>query len=263
MSDYKDTVHKSSTKFGFKTPHKFPTAPREVKQLLDLTDQLYPTGRAWRLFNGNHFEQLHKAINESFLQLREDCLSFLNSAIPDNEEFDEKDCIYWEGKLGLISNPNLTIELRKQIIVNKLSFPRNIKARQSLAYIQKQIELYGFTDVKVYANIFYDINGQYYYMTPLEVGGNAIAVTQHGGITQHGNSTQHGDGNFEVIANEAGEESYSTGGNQNLWATFFIASPNGLYQKGTVDANRKQEFRELILKLKPAHLVAFTFINYV
>jgi len=31
----------------------------------------------------------------------------------------------------------------------------------------------------------------------------------------------------------------------------------------TIAANRQEEFRELVLKLKPAHLVAFTFINFV
>ena len=36
---------------------------------------------------------------------------------------------------------------------------------------------------------------------------------------------------------------------------------NGLLEKGTVNINRKKEFKELVLKLKPAHSVAFTFIN--
>lgn len=263
MSNYEDTVHRQSTKFGLKTPHKFPTEPIEEKQLLDLTDQLYPTGRAWRLFNGNVFESLHRAINESFFELRSNTAALLDSTIPDNENFDVKDCIYWEGKLGLISNQNLTLELRKQIILNKLIFPKNIKARQGLEYIQNEIEIYGFTGVKIYPNIFYDSNGDYYYMNPMQVSGNIAAATQHGGATQHGNSTLHGDGNFEVIANEAGDENYSTGGKEFLWATFYIAGLNSIYEKGSIDSSRKREFRELILKLKPAHLVAFTFINYI
>jgi hypothetical protein len=261
MSSFKDTIHGLATKFGFKTKHKFPTTPREESQLLDLTDQLYPTGRAWR-FNGSQFEKLHRAINDVFFQLRADCVSLLNSSFPDNEYFNISDCIYWEGKLGIISNSALPLELRMQIIRNKMAFPRNIKARQGPAYINQQIELQGFTGVKIYENIFYDNNGNYYYKTPFEVSGDILDVTQHGGITQHGNSTQHGDGSFEVIANDIENEVYSIGGNQNLYATFFIASAASLYEKGIVESHRKQEFRELILKLKPAHLVAFTFINY-
>ena len=65
------------------------------------------------------------------------------------------------------------------------------------------------------------------------------------------------------IANDVNEENYSIGGNENLYATFFIASPVSLLEKGTVSNNRKKEFKELVLKLKPAHLVAFTFINYI
>lgn len=263
MSNYQETVHRFLTKFGFKTRHKFPSIVPQEKKFVDLTNQLYPTGRAWRVFNGNNLEKVHRAINDIFLQFQEESSSLLNTVIPDNEFFTIEDCLYWEGKLGMITNNLLTLEQRRQIILNKLAFPKNIKSRQSLNYIQNQLNLYGFTDVKVYANIFQDINGNYYHKSPEELSNEIQTETQHGGITQHGNSTQHGDSNFDVIANDVNEENYSIGGNENLYATFFIASPVSLLEKGSVSNSRKKEFKELVLKLKPAHLVAFTFINYI
>ena len=263
MSKFTDTIHKLSTKFGFKTPHKYPSTPQEERGFIDLTDQLYPTGRAWRFVNSSSLEKLHKAINDIFISFRDDAYSIVNTVIPDNEFFTVEDCIYWEGKLGLVSNSQLTLQLRKEIILTKLSFPKNIKARQSLNYMQKQLISYGFTEVKIYANMFQNPDGSYYYLSPQDIATNASMVVQHGGTTQHGNSTQHGDSNFEVIANEITNEDYSTGGDAYLWATFFIASPISLYEKGAVPNIRKQEFKELILKLKPAHTVAFTLINYI
>ena len=89
----------------------------------------------------------------------------------------------------------------------------------------------------------------------------ALLNTQHGWPTQHG-PTQHGKGVFDVIANTIETESYNIGGNQNLWSTFFIASKDGLTKAGIIELSRKREFKELILKLKPAHLVAFCLISY-
>lgn len=263
MSNYTDTVHRFLTKFGFRTRHKYPSAAPKEREFVDLTNQLYPTGRAWRILNGNNLEKLHKAINDIFIQVQDDSYALINTAIPDNEFFTIEDCLYWEGKLGLITNPLLTLEQRRSIILNKLAFPKNIKARQSLKYIQKQLNDYGFTGVKVYENKFLDANGNYYYMNPKDLAALAQLETQHGQQTQHGNSTLHGDSNFDIIANEVNDEVYSIGGDQNLWATFYIASPVSLTEKGHVDFNRKTEFKELVLKLKPAHTAAFTFINYI
>ena len=98
------------------------------------------------------------------------------------------------------------------------------------------------------------------YQSPFDVLSGSLNEIQHGGITQHGDSTQHGGDNFELIANSIEEvESYSTGG--ILWPTFFIGGPN-LGDVASVPRNRLREFKETVIKLKPAHTVAFTFINY-
>ena len=161
----------------------------------------------------------------------------------------------WEYRLGLITSEGVDLELRKSAILRKMGFPGNVKARQSKKFIEYQLQLSGF-DVYIHENVKP-------YKTPIEVSAISVNSTQHGGNTQHGNSTQHGGVSFSVIANSIEvNESFSIGGDANLWATFFIGGPN-LGDTANVPVTRLREFKELVLKLKPAHLVAFTLINYV
>lgn len=254
------TVH-GKFKFGFKTKHKFPTVRPENKQMMDLVNFLYPTGRAWLLPEKGNYRMIHNVINNAFLNVKFHLKSMLNSYFPDNDEFDESDCEFWENKLGLISANSLSLSKRKEIILRKMAFPRGIEARQSLAYIQSQLDIYGF-NVQIYENIFQNPDGSFYHANPNDILNLALLDTQHGWPTQHGAGTQHGQGAFDLIANTIETEIYNIGGNQNLWSTFFIASKDGLTKMGTIELSRKREFKELILKLKPAHLVAFSLINY-
>ena len=254
------TVH-GKFKFGYKTKHRYPTSKEDVNELNDQVNLLYPTGRAWFLPENGAFRKFHEVINNALLKVKDFTKSTINSYLPDNDEFSVQDCEFWENKLGLISSNSLSLEKRKEIIYRKIAFPQNIKARQGLLYIQEQIDIYGF-NVKIYENIFKDANGNYYHETPKNIILQAQLDTQHGPPTQHGLSTQHGQGLFDVIANNIDDEVYSVGGDQNLWATFFIASKDSLFQGASVPLERKKEFKELILKLKPAHLVAFCLITY-
>lgn len=259
--DKNSTQSGLKTPYGLRTPHRLPTKTSQAEDLLGLVNQLYPTGRAWYLPENGVFQNVHKAVNTSLLRTIEDIYSTIDSSIPDNVNFLEEDCLLWEYKLGLTSNLSLTVAQRREIIYRKFAYPRNIKARQGFRYIQEQLNLYGF-NVGVYENIFYDINGNYYYKLPSDILANSVSDVQHGSPVQHGDSTQHGGGNFEVIANNMYEENYNIGGLENLWATFFIASQNDISSSAAIPASRKIEFKELVLKLKPAHTVAFTFVNY-
>ena len=256
------TQHGEKTPFGVRTPHKFPSKTSDAEDFMRLVNQLYPTGRAWYLPEDGVFQNFHKAVNLSFLRFINDVYSTIDSSIPDTSNFTEEDCLLWEYKLGLNTNLSLTLNQRREIILRKIAYPQNIKSRQGLSYIQEQLNIYGF-DVGVYENIFWNPDGTYFYKLPTDIINNSIIPTQHGGEVQHGQSTQHGAGNYDVIANNMYEENYSIGGSENLWATFFLASPNDITQRAVIPQARKAEFRELVLKLKPAHLVAFTFINYL
>lgn len=260
FNNEKKTTFGLGTPFGLKTPFKLPNANKLIIDILnDLAKQLYPTGRAWGLKLNSVFFNLHKAFNLSFLRLIEDSNSTIDSQFPDNINFDENDCLLWENRLGLISNLMLDIEIRKTAIKRKMAFPGNIKARQHPFYIEYQLRLAGF-DVYIHENRFFEF-GEWVYKTPQEISMLPLVELQHGLDTQHGSGTQHGGGAFNLIANNiSNSENYNVGPN-NLWATFFIGGEN-LGDYTNVPNTRLREFKELVLKLKPAHTVAFTFINY-
>ena len=252
----RSTVHGVGTPHGYSTPHRFPTEVNETLTdiMAGLSRQLYPTGRAWYMRNNGVFDNLHKAINRSFIRFLNDCDETINGAFPDNAEFSENDATLWEYRLGLRVAPPLDLETRKLIILRKMAYPGNVAARQSPLFIEMQLQLAGF-------NVWIHENTQPY-RTPADIVALSLELTMHGPPTQHGGGTQHGYTNFDVIANDAViSESYSVGSG-NLWATFFIGGEN-LGEVAEVPENRLIEFKELVLKLKPAHTVAFTFINYV
>ena len=229
-------------------------------KILALTKQLYPTGRAWRMFPGSVLEKLHSGLAVSEAKAYEDAVSLLDSALPDNANFTVDDATDWERRLGLITNDLVSLDDRKLAIIRKMNHPGTIPARQHYLYIQGQLQAAGF-NVYVYENIFPGYPSGFITKTPEEVSGGPGLVIQHGDI-QHGDA-QHGEGLFEKVVNSIDSDldlTFNIG--PDLRDTFFIGgSPLGTY--ANVDINRKDEFRQLILKLKPAHLVAFLFVNYV
>jgi hypothetical protein len=257
----KSTQHSLQTPHGFGTPHRFPNASKGVISSLmsDLASQLYPTGRAFNMLKNGVMDKLHTAINRSFIRIIEDCGLTIDSTIPDNDNFSLQDCALWEYRFGIVTNENLTIAQRKDAIYRRMSRGRNVKARQGRLYIQEQLQLAGF-NVFVFENGFIE-GGVKVYKTPIEINGSSALNVQHGLDLQHGIGAQHGSVGSDIIANSNNpNESFSVG--TNLWASFFIGGET-LGEMASVDANRQIEFRELVLKLKPAHLVAFTFINFV
>ena len=146
------TVHKLGTPHGINTPHKLPSSSETNLDILnDLSIQLYPTGRAWYRPENGVFDKFHEAINVSFVNLIDASNLFLDSVFPDNENFTVLDAALWEYRLGLITNENNSLDLRKKAIARKLGHPNNIKARQHPLFIQNQLQLAGF-DVWVHEN---------------------------------------------------------------------------------------------------------------
>jgi len=246
------------TPHGFNTPHRFPIPDNLVEEDLDflflnLASQLYPTGRAFYINENSNKEKLHNAINDSFVRLLEQARLVIDKNIPDNENFVEEDALLWEQRLGLFPNPPVSIEVRRNLIARKLAYPSGVQPRLSREFIESQLRASGF-DVRVYPNRFE--NGET--KTPNEVLGMGLTEVQHGGDSQHG--IQHGATGFQVIANSLERETFSVG--ENLEHTFFI-SGGTIESRASVPANREREFRELVLKLKPARSVVFPLINFV
>lgn len=232
-------------------------------KFLNLTKQLYPTGRAFNIPEFGTLENLHKAIIETDVQTYSDAVSVLNSILPDNEFFTEEDATDWERRLGLITNSIVALEDRMAAIRRKMRYPGNNPAKEHYLYIESQLQLANFP-VYVYENRFPGYPDGYVTMTPIELGAplDSLTYLQHGKI-QHGD-VQHGYVWNNKIANHIDEEldlPFSVG--DNLRSTFYL-SGNPIGSAVDIPIERKTEFRQLVLKIKPSQTVAFLLnINFV
>jgi uncharacterized protein YmfQ (DUF2313 family) len=230
-------------------------------KILKLTKQLLPTGRAWRMPKDGVFDKLSKALARSEARVYADALSVLDSALPDNNNFTADDATDWERRLGLITNTSLSLATRKQVIQRKMAHPGTIKARQHYLYIEGQLQAAGF-DVYVHENRFPYGDGSYITYPPEAVGGSGATFLFQHGDAQHG-EFQHGDGFNNKVVNYIDEDLdnlFDIGSNYKF--TFFIGAAY-LGDYADVPTGRREEFRQLILRLKPVQCVGFLFINYV
>lgn len=231
-------------------------------------------------------KRLTNAFLKSFERYYADAMSILNQILADNEDFDETDASNWERIYGLVNN-GLTIEERRQNILLRQSYPNGIEERGNYLQIQNQLQASGF-NVYVHENRFPDGAGGWEVQDPDSL---ATELWQYGtaeyGVAEYGGDNVGID--YTVCANyidEALDETYfdeSTALNEYgvaeygvaeyetpipydrsvlLRATFYISGPS-FPSVVTVPLNRKDEFRQLVLKYKPAQTVAFMYINYV
>lgn len=262
QTDENSTVFGIGTPMGgntrFRTPNSLSNSFTSL--LSQLAVQLYPTGRAFKMMKFGIMDKFHEAVNMSFIRLLRSADSTIDSVFPDNNNFSEDDCSLWEYRFGMVTNESLSVETRRSAILRRMARGRNVPARQHIKYLEYQLQLAGF-NVWLHENGFIE-SGVLVHKRPQEIINIMPENVQHGGITQHGIGVQHGGVNADVIANSyKPNEIYSVGDNY-LSKTFFIGGEN-LGEVAEVPENRIEEFRELVLKLKPAHLIAFTFINYI
>lgn len=250
-------------------------------KLLRLTKQLLPKGRSFFIGENSMKERVERALLVSEEQFVLDSLSILDSILPDNDNFTVYDAELWEQRLGLISNPLVSLADRKLAIIRKMNHPGDILARQSADYIQGQLQLAGF-NVYVHENL----NGQ----SPQSILILPLGINEMGSDAEMDANFEMGNaetyysglfiynemGDFEMGGTEMGEVIYS-----NMVANSVDELPDQSFDLGNsylctfiiggqtfgtfadVDVNRKDEFRQLILKLKPAQTVGLLFINYV
>lgn len=208
-------------------------------------------------------ESLHIGLGKSEERLIDDALSILSDILPDNANFTTDDASDWERRLGLITNTLVSLEDRKLAIQRKLNFPGEIRARQSWQFLQSQLQDAGF-NVFVFENRFPNYPDGYITKTPFEVSGDpGIFSTVRHGQRRHG-EIRHGAVNWKnKVVNYIDENldlSFQIGSDYR--STFFVGgNPVGAY--ADVHIERKDEFRQLILKIKPVQTVGFLFINYV
>lgn len=229
-----------------------------INNFKKLTNQLLPTGRAFRL-NG-WGDALNSAIAGVEFQFYSDTISILDSLMPDTDRFTEDDCTNWERILGLATGANNTLDERKSAIYRKMSNPGVNPAKGHYLVIQEQLQLAGF-NVYVHENMFASYPTGWETVNPATLNPAILSEGQHGGVSQHGNGQSHYLN--QVIANSIYNEvdiTFNIGDDLNN--TFFIGdSTLGTY--ANVPASRETEFRQTVLQLKQTHKIALLFINFV
>jgi hypothetical protein len=247
-------------------------------QILNLTKQLLPTGRAFNTHNGSMVERMYMALSVSEEKNYLDIVSTLDSILPDNDNFTAEDATLWEKRLGLITNDLVSLSDRKLAIARKLNHPGTIKARQNYLYIQEQLRAAGF-DVYVYENLnlltiedVLSINNNYGQLGTFQLDDQQLGdvYSYYQDLFDYVQLNDQQLGSFQLneyvytnkIVNhidELKDVSFNVG--SSLRSTFFIGG-NPLGTFANVPIERKNEFRQLILKLKPVQTVGFLLINY-
>lgn len=224
-----------------------------LDKIIELTKSLYPKGRAFKIPFGGYLDSLNKALSQSESRAFDDSLSILDSILPDNNNFDVNDALYWERRLGLITNESLTLEQRKDAISRKYNFPGNVNARQSYLWLQNQLQLAGF-DVYVHENPL----GQ----SPEELYVGSFTEFNEHGTFDHGEES-HGGYYNNICANHVDIErdKYFEIG-ESYRNSFYIGGLN-IGDFANIEASRELEFRQIILITKPLRTVGFLMVNYV
>lgn len=231
-----------------------------LDKIKSLTDQLYPTGRAFRSIAGVR-RKVRDGLAASEARFYDDLILTLDSILADNSNFTADDATAWERRLGLITGDGVPLEDRKLAILRKYNHPGEIKAREHYLFLQKQLRDAGF-DVYVHENRFAYGDGTYYTLSPRDIDpGFPLIYYQHSPFIQHGN-LPHGVTIGNKIVNHLSQsldDQFDIG--SSFRSSFFIGGPY-LGQYAIVPEVRKMEFRQLILRVKPVQTVGFLFVVY-
>ncbi len=219
------------------------------QEINNLTRQLYPTGRAWWMRRNGMFNRLLRGLVVSETEMINQAKGLLNSILPDNDYFSETDATRWERALAIFGSSGLTLSERKLIIEDKIKYPGDIPARQHWLYLEGRLQNVGFS-VYVHEN----------------PSGIVLQDALYGNVKYgemlYGQTTAYSG---EILANyidSSKDSDYIIGGQNNMYSVFFVGGAT-FPATANVPLSRKDEFRELILKIKPAQTIALLLINYV
>lgn len=215
-----------------------------LTNIRSLMKQLLPTGRAFKVVPDGWLSGLIDATSLSINKAVDSMLSIQDSILPDNVNFTEDDANDWERRLGMITSSGVLLSDRKLAIQRKINHPGTIKARQHYLYIQGQLQNAGF-DVFVHENIV----------------SVALGDLQHKEDLQHGQQ-QHGGSFGDRVTNYIDKDLDNTYYVTNIRSCFYIGGEI-LGDYANIPAARTDEFRQLIIRLKPCQMTAYLYINYL
>ena len=251
-----------------------------INQIRDLFRQLLPTGRAFKGPVGGYLDKLNNALSISENKAWADALSTFDSAIPDNinGNFTHADATDWERRLGLIQyspfaytyipqhypHPPLAVPTQPPLaqrlaaIQQQYNYPDDVLPRGYWLYIQQQLQAAGF-NVYIYENRFF-VGGNWITKDPVSIIGGGITANE---LADHElGDAQLGGGYNNIIANSIDphvDAAFNIG--PNMRSTFFVGGAT-LGSWAYVPRVQLQQFRQLLLKLKPVQTVGYLFVIY-
>lgn len=253
--------------------------------IVKLSKQLYPTGRAFRMFSESNLEAYYTARGTVFAQAFNDAANIQDAILPDNDNFTESDAEFWERVLGMIDGAGVPLADRKAAITRKMQAPGVNPAKAHYLYIEQQLQLAGF-NVYVHENLIALYPSGYYSEDPVyslpqvnfaQLGDDQMGDFQLGDVRtfytayiteaqlnnfQLGDMQMDGYTWTQKVANgitNTEDRAFNLG--ENFRCTFFIGGPT-LGTFANVPAVRELEFRQTILRLKPVPNIAILLINY-
>lgn len=246
-----------------------------------LTGQLFPTGRAFNILPNSIKDKYFNAVAEVEAEAYNEALGILNSILPDNDDFTVDDAARWEEALGMIDGTGVSLVDRKAAIIRKMNYPGTIVARQSAGFLEQSLQLANF-DVYVHENL---PASSIESVLNAALGIVEMGVSEMGDNSEMGSSVDYysdlfrcaemgvmemGDGlemnecsYTNIIANYINEELDKVFDLPVDTRSLFFVGGQDLGTFANVDINRKEEFRQLILRIKPVRSIAVLFINYV
>lgn len=250
----------------------------DSEDIKNLYLQSMPKGRAFDWSNSVYGKALFQSfanVDSDYLQTTQD---ILDGMFPSNSNFDVEDARKLEKRYGILINEELTLSERKQSIEDRLSYPNGIYARQSASYMQYRLRRAGF-DVYVHENRFESPTTNRA-RSGIARSGDARSGDVYKYYTVENNNisyTEEINNYIDVIADNMSDVSRSgvarsgvsrssnsitSYTDEELRFTFFIGGET-FPDFADVSQQRKDEFRHLILKLKPCQTKGFLIINYI
>lgn len=220
------------------------------RDILKIKKQLLPAGRAFNVPSGSNFEKLLLGLAGQESKAFDAALGLLDGIIPDNENFTAEYAARWEKALSLSSSISDTLENRMSAIYRKMQFPGGARGRQHKNYLEGQLRAANF-NVRIYE--YGDIK-------------NLLTGTDHAANTEHSFRTFHGGWKVPtytgIVANHIEEtlEEDVPPTLSNLKNIFWIAGET-FDTFVTIPPYRIEEFRHIVLTIKPLHTVAYLRIT--
>lgn len=244
-----------------------------------LRRRLYPSGRAFLMPKDGNFDKLNDVQSEMEADAYDDALSILYTILPDNPNFTPDDAKRWEERLGLIVDPpGVSFSDRKSAIIRKMNHPGGILARQSWDYLQQSLQLAGF-DVYVHENLNAFTIQQVLSLNPTFAnwGQNNFGQMNFGDVqsyfSQYFSAINFGNANFgqfnwgqkffynQKVINHIDYQLDIYYNTLNWKQVFYIGGQN-LGDFADVPLARREELRQLILRIKPVQSIGYLLINY-